>query len=128
VGEDGVARTHRREGCKRLVETRFGEMIVTRLGYGGRGLDSVFPLDAQLKLPPDKYAHGLREVLIGEVVGGSFDEAVDHLARAGGGQMAKRQAEEVAVHLSQDSSTSWSTCRRPPMRCTPKTPKNARAG
>jgi hypothetical protein len=102
VGEDGLARTHRREGCKRRLESRFGEVIVTRRGYAGRGLDSVFPLDAQLNLPPDKYSHGLCEVLVQEVVGGSFDEAVDHLARAGGGQMAKRQAEEVAVHLSED--------------------------
>jgi len=102
VGADGVARTHRREGCRRCLETRFGEVIVTRRGYGGRSLDSVFPLDAELNLPPDKYSHGLREVLVEEVVGGSFDEAVDHLARAGGGQIAKRQAEAVSVHLSQD--------------------------
>jgi len=102
VGEDGIARTHLREGCTRRLESRFGEVIVTRRGYGGRGLDSVFPLDAELNLPPDKYSHGLREVVVQEVVRGSFDEAVDHLARAGGGQMAKRQAEEVAVHLSED--------------------------
>ncbi len=68
----------------------------------GGGLESVFPLDAELNLPPDKYSHGLREVLVEEVIGGSFEAAVDHLARAGGGQMAKRQADEVAVHLSQD--------------------------
>lgn len=73
-----------------------------RCGYGGRGLDSVFPLDAQLNLPPDKYSHGLCEVLAEEIVDGSFDEALDHLRRAGGGQMAKRQAEEVAVQLSRD--------------------------
>jgi len=97
-----VARTHRREGCTRCLERRFGEVVVTRRGYGGRGLDSVFPLDTELNLPPDKYSHGLREMLVEEVVRGSFDEAVDHLARAGGGQMAKRQAEEVAVYLSQD--------------------------
>jgi len=102
VGEDGTPRPHRREACCRRLETRFGEVIVTRRGYGGRGLGSVFPLDAELNLPPDKYSHGLREVLVEEVVRGSFDEAVDHLLRAGGGQMAKRQAEEVAVHLSQD--------------------------
>jgi hypothetical protein len=41
-------------------------------------------------------------VVVQEVVGGSFDEAVDHLERAGGGQIAKRQVEEVSVHLSQD--------------------------
>jgi hypothetical protein len=102
VGADGVARTHRRESCTRCLERRFGEVIVTRRGYGGRDVDSLFPLDAALNLPPDKYSHGLRAVLVEEVVGGSFEEAVDHLARAGGGRMAKRQAEEVSVHLSQD--------------------------
>jgi hypothetical protein len=102
VGEDGIARTHRRAGCKRRLETRFGEVTVTRRGYGGRGLDSVFPLDAELNLPPDKYSHGLREVLVEEVIQGSFDEAVGHLERSEGGRMAKRQAEELAVHLSQD--------------------------
>jgi len=102
VGEEGLPRTHRREGCRRQLETRFGEVIVTRRGYGGRGLESVFPLDAELNLPPDKYSHGLREVLVEEVVRGSFEAAVDHLVRAGGGRMAKRQAEEVVVELSED--------------------------
>jgi len=102
VGEDGVPRSHRREGCRGPLESRFGEVIVTGRGYGGRGLDSVFALDAQLNLPPEKYSHGLREVLVEEVIEGSFDEAVDHRARSGGGRMAKRQAEEVAVQLSQD--------------------------
>jgi hypothetical protein len=102
VGADGITRTHRRAGCRRRLETRFGEVVVTRRGYGGRDVASVFPLDAERNLPPDKYSHGLREVVVEEVVGGSFDEAVEHLARADGGQMAKRQAEEVAVHLSQD--------------------------
>jgi hypothetical protein len=102
VGKDGISRTHRREGCQRDLETRFGEVVVTRRGYAGRGLESVFPLDAELNLPPDKYSHGLRTVLVEEVVRGSFEEAVDHLARSGGGRMAKRQAEEVTVALSQD--------------------------
>ena len=102
VGEDGIPRTHRREGCQRDLETRFGEVTITRRGYGGRGLESLFPLDAELNLPPDKYSHGLREVVVEEVVRGSFEEAVDHLARSGGGRMAKRQAEEVTVQLSQD--------------------------
>ena len=57
IGEDGLARTHRRAGCQRRLESRFGEVIVTRRGYGARGLDSVFPLDAELNLPPDRYSH-----------------------------------------------------------------------
>lgn len=102
MGEDGVARTQRRAGCQRRLKRRFGDVIVTRRGYGARDLDSVFPLDAELNLPPDRYSHGLREVLTEEVVRGSFDEAVRQLQRSGGGQMAKRQAEDVTAHLSQD--------------------------
>jgi hypothetical protein len=102
IGEDGLPRTNRRAGCQRRLETRFGEVNVTRRGYGARGLESVFPLDAELNLPPDKYSHGMREALVEEVIQGSFDEAVAHLERSGGGQMAKRQSEEVAVQLSQD--------------------------
>jgi len=122
VGEDSLSRTHRRAGCKRALETRFGEVVVTRRGYGGRGLESVFPLDAALNLPSDKYSHGLRAGLAEAVIQGSFDEAVAELARAGGGQMAKRQAEEVAMQLSQDfdafygrplSPVSWLEGQRP---------------
>ncbi len=113
IGEDGIRRTHRREGCSRRLETRFGEVIVTRQSHGGPGLDSVFPLDAELNLPSDKYSHGLREGLVEEVVRGSFDEAVDHLARSGGGRMAKRQAEEVTVHLSQDFDAFYDQSRAP---------------
>lgn len=102
VGADGVARPHRREGCERRLETRFGEVVVKRWGYGGRGLASVFPLDAELNLPADKYSHGLRIELAHEVIHSSFDESVSHLKRRAGGQMAKRQAEAVAVELSQD--------------------------
>ena len=75
IGDDGLPRTPRRMGCRRRLETRFGEVSVTRRGYGARGLDSVFPLDAELNLPPDKYSHGLREALVDEVIRGSFDEA-----------------------------------------------------
>jgi hypothetical protein len=118
VSADGVARTHHREGCRRCLETRFGEVIVTRRGYGGRALESVFPLDAELNLPPDKYSHGLREILVEEVVGGSFEAAVEHLVRAGGGQMAKRQAEEVSVHLSQDFDAFYAQPLTPPQTAT----------
>ena len=114
VGADGYPRTHRRGGCTRHLETRFGEVIVTRRGYGGRGLESVFPLDAALNLPPDKYSHGLREVVVEAVVGGSFDAALEQLEQAGGGQMAKRQAEEVAVHLSQDFDAFYAQPLAPP--------------
>jgi hypothetical protein len=114
VSEDGIPRTHRREGCERRLETRFGEVMVRRRGYGARGLESVFPLDAELNLPPDKYSHGLRDQVAEEVIRESFDEAVAHLKRGQGGRMAKRQAEEVAVHLSEDFDAFYDQPLAPP--------------
>jgi len=35
VEEDGIVRIHRREGNKRNLEPRFGEVVITRRGYGG---------------------------------------------------------------------------------------------
>jgi hypothetical protein len=92
VGEDGIARTHRREGCRPAPGDPFrgGDRHPPRLW--GRGLDSVFPLDTELNLPPDKYSHGLREAVMDDVIRGSFDEAVGPLERSGGGRIAKRQA------------------------------------
>ena len=36
------------------------------------------------------------------MIEGSFDQALAHLDRLGGGYLAKRQAEEVVVRLSED--------------------------
>ena len=102
VGGDGVMRTHRRPGCTRTLMSLFGEVSIKRLGYGARGQASVFPLDAQLNLPRDKYSHGLRLRVGEEVSKGSFDEAVSCVERTTGGKVPKRQAEEIAVKLSQD--------------------------
>jgi len=108
IGADGQARTHRRCGCTRRLETRFGEVVVHRIGYGGRGMQSVFPLDGALNLPPDKYSHGLRKALAEAVIEGSFDHALAHLDRLGGGHLGKRQAEEVVVRLSEDFEAFYS--------------------
>ena len=60
TGSDGVVRNHRREGCKRSLETLFGEIFVTRVGYSQREATSLFPLDGVLNLPEDRVqARGL---------------------------------------------------------------------
>jgi hypothetical protein len=70
----------------------FGEVTVKCLGYGARGQPSVFPLEAPLNLPRDKYSHGLRRRVGEEVIKNSFDEAISRVARTTGGKGAKRQA------------------------------------
>ncbi len=36
-GSDGIVRSHRRKSCKKDLETAFGTVKVTRLGYSTRG-------------------------------------------------------------------------------------------
>ena len=101
-GADGVVRSHVREGCRRRLGTIFGEVEVRRCGYSAPEEGSLFPLDGELNLPKDSYSHGLRERLAVEVARGSFDEAVRAIETTTGGQVPKRQAEELAAKVSQD--------------------------
>jgi hypothetical protein len=101
-GADGVVRSHVREGCRRRLGTIFGEVEVRRCGYSAPEEGSLFPLDGELNLPKDSYSHGLRERLAVEVARGSFDEAVRTIETTTGGQVPKRQAEELAAKMSQD--------------------------
>jgi len=97
VGGNGEVRTHRRKGCCRELETRFGTVEIKRIGYSARGLDSVFPLDAELNLPPQRYSHGLSKSLISEAIHRSFDSSLEQMSRDLGGHLPKRQAEELVV-------------------------------
>ncbi len=101
-GADGIMRSHCRQGCERKLMSLFGEVVVRRMGYGVRGGSSIFPMDAKLNLPPDKYSHGLRQQIAEEVSKNSFDEAVSMLQRRTAGKVPKRQAEEISVEVSED--------------------------
>lgn len=102
VGADGESRSHRRKDCARELETRFGTVVIRRIGYSGRGLDSVNPLDAELNLPPDRYSHGVRRNLIAEAINNSFDESLAQLRRETSARLPKRQAQELAVKAAAD--------------------------
>jgi hypothetical protein len=101
-GSDGIIRRHHREGCETHLETLFGDVVVTRRASSARGAPSLLPLDATLHLPPDTYAEGLRRRLAHEVAVMSCDEATARIAQTTGGQVPKRQSEEVVVKVAQD--------------------------
>ena len=82
--------------------TLFGEVTVRRLGYSDVELESIFPLDEALNLPPDKYSQGLRRKVGLEVAKGSFDEAVMAIAEGTGAQVPKRQTEQLSRVISVD--------------------------
>ncbi|NJO12269.1 MAG: ISKra4 family transposase [Gammaproteobacteria bacterium] len=101
VGADGAARRYARVRRRQLMSV-FGSVEVCRLGYSDHGVGSVFPLDAQLNLPLQYYSHGLRERVGEAVASGSYESAIEQIARHTGGRIAKRQAEEVSQVLAAD--------------------------
>jgi hypothetical protein len=101
IGADGQERGHCRDRSRALA-TLFGEVTVQRMGYSGIRLGSVFPLDAALNLPPDKYSQGLRRKVGLEVAKGSFDEAVMAIEEGTGTQVPKRQIEQLSRAISVD--------------------------
>ncbi len=110
TGADGEERRHCRARSRSLV-TLFGDVTVRRLGYSGAGLESVFPLDATLNLPPNKYSQGVRRKAGLEVAKGSFEEAVKAIQEGTGAELPKRQAEELSRAISADFDEFYA--RRP---------------
>ncbi|CDN12918.1 hypothetical protein RintRC_7037 [Richelia intracellularis] len=39
----------------------FGTVIANIIGYGGRKINRLFPLDGEFNLPAQQYSHGLRQ-------------------------------------------------------------------
>ena len=102
MGSDDVLRTHCVPNCTRSLESYFGEVTVTRVRYGFPGYESLFPLDAELNLPPGKYSHGLQSVLGDEAAKASFGEAVAVVDKMTGGHVPKRQAQNLMPAIAAD--------------------------
>jgi hypothetical protein len=86
----------------RSIKTIFGKVELTRAAYGGRDLESLHPLDAELNLPPDVYSYSLRQRVSEEVAKHSYDEAVTSLSKQIGSSMPKRQCQELVERAAQD--------------------------
>jgi hypothetical protein len=51
LGDDGQVRLAYKRVHARPLVTLFGEVKVTRMGYGAPGREAIHPLDAELMLP-----------------------------------------------------------------------------
>jgi len=60
----------------RSVLTLFGELRITRMGYGAPGHQALHPLDVELGLPERIYSYECQRRLIRGVICGPFDEAI----------------------------------------------------
>lgn len=101
TGADDVDRTHKRERVTHLKSV-FGEIEISRIGYGKPATESLFPLDGRLNLADDTYSLNLRRMLGDEVAKNSFDEAIASVKARTGVNIAKRQAEELSQKASID--------------------------
>lgn len=102
--------THQRlESCE--IKSIFGQVTLERQAYGGRELESLRPLDAELNLPKKLYSHTLRRRIALTVAKGSYDGTVATIAEFNGVKIGKRQAEETALDAAQDFDSFYQTQR-----------------
>lgn len=103
---DSKSHTHKRTRATH-VKSIFGEVELTRTGYGKRGLESLFPLDGMLNLAGDSYSLNIRSMLGNEAARGSFDDAIAAVASRTGVTIPKRQAEELVQKAAVDFDTFY---------------------
>lgn len=87
---------------KRKIETVFGTVTASRVGYGQQGVESLHPLDAELNLPAERYSLELRHRVAEEAAKNSFDETLKTIVKTTGGHVPKRQIEELAKRAAKD--------------------------
>ncbi len=99
---DGPVRlSHKRLHTRRVV-TIFGEVTVTRTGYGSRGQPSIHPLDAELCLPARSYSYEICRRLTKAAVCGPFAEAISVIAEMTGVRLPMRSAEAIVADAAAD--------------------------
>jgi len=86
----------------RSVLTLFGEVRVTRMGYGAPGHKALHPLDAELCLPERIYSYECQRRLIRGVICGPFDEAIALVCEMTGLTVPKRSAEQIVRDAALD--------------------------
>ena len=111
---EGVGRPSVEAGHHRRLATVFGEVDVERLAYRCRGRANLHPADGGLNLPAERHSHGLRRLAAIEASRGSFDDAIDALARATAQHVGKRQVEELTRRAAVDVDAFYAGVRREP--------------
>lgn len=101
IDANDLEHAHRRVNT-RSVTTTFGDVTVTRQGYGGRGLQSLHPLDAELNLSEKSYSHQLHREIADVVAELSYDKVEATIQKQTGITVHKRQLEECVHWAAQD--------------------------
>ncbi len=118
VDAQGMPHNAVEKGHQRKLTTIFGEVVVQRLAYRHDGCPNLYPADAQLNLPRERFSHGLRQRAAVEAARGSFEEAQAAIEQATGQCLGKRQLEELAKRSAQDFSDFYAAAAHPATECT----------
>lgn len=109
LGEDGPVRLAYKRVHARPLVTLFGEVTVTRMGYGAPGREAIHPLDAELRLPGRLWSYECQRRLIRAVICGPFDEAITLVSEITGTTVPKRSAEQLVQAAAADFETFYAT-------------------
>lgn len=101
-GDHGPLRLAYKRVHSRPVITLFGEVSVTRVGYGAPGREAIHPLDAELMLPARIWSYECQRRLIRAVICGPFDEAITLTAETTGTTIPKRSTEQLVRDAAAD--------------------------
>ena len=115
LGKDEAKRTHKKR-FRRKLTTIFGTVIVNRIGYGGRKITSLNPLDGELNLPVEQYSHGVRQRVAVEVARSGFGETVEIISQTTAAKVGKRQVEELADKSACDFEEFYHQRLRSPLQ------------
>jgi hypothetical protein len=99
---EGPVRLAYKRRHTRPVLTLFGEVRVTRIGYGAPGRQAIHPLDRELRLPRRIYSYEFQRRLMRAVVCSPFDEAIALTAEMTGTSVPKRAAEQLVREAAVD--------------------------
>jgi hypothetical protein len=99
---EGAVRLGYKRRHTRTLLTLFGEVRVTRVGYGAPGRQAIHPLDRQLRLPARIYSYEYQRRLMRTVVCSPFDEAIALIAEMTGTSVPKRAAEQLVSEAALD--------------------------
>jgi hypothetical protein len=112
---DGTVHTRLERGHVRAVATIFGDIEVARLAYRAAFCTNLYPADAVLNLPGEKYSFGLRRLAALEAGRGSFEQTVAAIDRATGQRLGKRQIQQLTSRAAGDVEQFYRTRDLPPV-------------
>lgn len=98
--------SHRRTQIRHL-RTVFGEVSVSRVGYGASHARSIHPVDEGLALAGRSFSYEVQRRIVKAAVQGPFDEAVERVEESTGVDVPKRSAELILRDAARDVDTFY---------------------